>query len=231
MNDLRTDRVARAALERFLEILSEASRHLPEAWKDASGLRICRGGKSRLSETCSATSMTRSIVGVLWAVYERRPRSARSRHRRHACRPFAQGLVAVSTDRFGDFAGIRGRLTENAPLAPFTWFRVGGPAELLFQPADADDLALFLRETESGSAGNRHRRRLKSAGPRRRHRRRRHPPVGEGLRSGHRRAGQPHPRRRGAARQAAGRLRAGAGPRRLRLLSTAFPARSAGRCA
>ena len=48
------------------------------------------------------------------------------------------------THRFGDFAGVRGRLTENAPLAPFTWFRVGGPAELLFQPADTDDLALFL---------------------------------------------------------------------------------------
>lgn len=41
-------------------------------------------------------------------------------------------------------AGIRGTLTPEAPLAPVTWFRVGGPAELLFQPADADDLALFL---------------------------------------------------------------------------------------
>jgi len=45
---------------------------------------------------------------------------------------------------FGDFAGVRGRVTKNAPLAPFTWFRVGGPAELLFQPANADDLVLFL---------------------------------------------------------------------------------------
>ena len=44
-----------------------------------------------------------------------------------------------------DLAGIRGRVTPNAELAPFTWFRVGGPAELLFQPADADDLALFLQ--------------------------------------------------------------------------------------
>ena len=41
---------------------------------------------------------------------------------------------------------MRGRLTENAPLAPFTWFRVGGPAELLFQPADADDLARLLEK-------------------------------------------------------------------------------------
>ncbi len=38
----------------------------------------------------------------------------------------------------------RGRLTANAELAPFTWFRVGGPAELLFQPADEEDLAAFL---------------------------------------------------------------------------------------
>jgi UDP-N-acetylmuramate dehydrogenase len=43
-----------------------------------------------------------------------------------------------------DPTGIRGRLTPNAEIAPFTWFRVGGPAELLFQPADTEDLALFL---------------------------------------------------------------------------------------
>ena len=47
--------------------------------------------------------------------------------------------------RYGDLTGVRGRLIRNAPLAPFTWFQVGGPADLLFQPADADDLALFLR--------------------------------------------------------------------------------------
>ncbi len=41
---------------------------------------------------------------------------------------------------------VRGRLTENAPLAGVTWFRVGGPAEVLFKPADADDLAHFLAE-------------------------------------------------------------------------------------
>lgn len=40
---------------------------------------------------------------------------------------------------------VRGRLTEMAPLADLTWFRVGGPAELLFQPADEADLAAFLR--------------------------------------------------------------------------------------
>ncbi len=39
---------------------------------------------------------------------------------------------------------LRGRLLGNEPLAPLTWFRVGGPAQALFTPADADDLAYFL---------------------------------------------------------------------------------------
>ena len=38
----------------------------------------------------------------------------------------------------------RGRLTADAPLANVTWFRVGGPAEVMFRPADAEDLAGFL---------------------------------------------------------------------------------------
>ena len=41
----------------------------------------------------------------------------------------------------------RGRLEANAPLADLTWFRAGGPAELLFTPADEADLAAFLKET------------------------------------------------------------------------------------
>jgi UDP-N-acetylmuramate dehydrogenase len=41
---------------------------------------------------------------------------------------------------------VRGRLTENAPLAGVTWFRVGGNAEIMFRPADIDDLAAFLKE-------------------------------------------------------------------------------------
>ena len=41
---------------------------------------------------------------------------------------------------------VRGRLTENAPLDRITWFRVGGPAEVMFRPADRDDLAQLLAE-------------------------------------------------------------------------------------
>ena len=40
--------------------------------------------------------------------------------------------------------GLRGRLLANQSLAELTWFRVGGPAQLLFTPADEDDLAYFL---------------------------------------------------------------------------------------
>ena len=39
---------------------------------------------------------------------------------------------------------VRGRYTESAPLGRITWFRVGGPAEVMFRPADAADLAAFL---------------------------------------------------------------------------------------
>jgi UDP-N-acetylmuramate dehydrogenase len=39
---------------------------------------------------------------------------------------------------------VRGRLTADAPLAPVTWFRVGGTAEIMFRPADEADLAEFL---------------------------------------------------------------------------------------
>ncbi len=39
----------------------------------------------------------------------------------------------------------RGKLLFDEPLAPFTWLRVGGPADVLFLPEDEDDLAAFLR--------------------------------------------------------------------------------------
>ena len=41
---------------------------------------------------------------------------------------------------------LRGRLLSNQPLADLTWFRVGGPAQVLLMPEDEDDLCYFLRE-------------------------------------------------------------------------------------
>ncbi|OBQ86734.1 MULTISPECIES: UDP-N-acetylmuramate dehydrogenase [unclassified Mesorhizobium] len=49
-------------------------------------------------------------------------------------------------DKLGDkLAGLRGRVTPNAEMDKITWFRAGGLAEALFQPADEEDLAAFLR--------------------------------------------------------------------------------------
>lgn len=44
---------------------------------------------------------------------------------------------------------VRGKLLRDEPLAPYTWFRVGGAAEALFLPADAEDLADFLKALDS----------------------------------------------------------------------------------
>jgi UDP-N-acetylmuramate dehydrogenase len=44
---------------------------------------------------------------------------------------------------------LRGRLLANEPLAPLTWFRVGGPAQVLFMPEDEADLAYFLAKLTS----------------------------------------------------------------------------------
>ena len=44
--------------------------------------------------------------------------------------------------------GIRGKLTCKAPLAPYTWFKTGGPADWLFEPADLDDLKAFLEKLD-----------------------------------------------------------------------------------
>lgn len=44
-----------------------------------------------------------------------------------------------------DLPKVRGRILKDEPLAPFTWFRVGGPADVIFLPEDEADLADFLK--------------------------------------------------------------------------------------
>jgi len=53
-----------------------------------------------------------------------------------------EGLLAMLGDRL---AGLRGRITPNAEMDKITWFRAGGTADALFQPADEDDLIAFLK--------------------------------------------------------------------------------------
>ena len=43
---------------------------------------------------------------------------------------------------------VAGRITPGAPLAPLVWFKSGGAAETLFEPADADDLSAFLADLD-----------------------------------------------------------------------------------
>ncbi|MDG1471576.1 MAG: UDP-N-acetylmuramate dehydrogenase [Ascidiaceihabitans sp.] len=48
-----------------------------------------------------------------------------------------------------DLPTVRGRLTPQRDLSDLTWLRVGGPADYLFQPADIDDLADFLKAVDT----------------------------------------------------------------------------------
>jgi UDP-N-acetylmuramate dehydrogenase len=45
---------------------------------------------------------------------------------------------------------VRGTYAENAPLKDFVWFRAGGPAEILYRPADLDDLCAFMAAKPQG---------------------------------------------------------------------------------
>jgi len=49
----------------------------------------------------------------------------------------------------GRLPAVRGKLLFDEPLGPFTWFRVGGPADILFLPQDEEDLVAFLKGLEA----------------------------------------------------------------------------------
>lgn len=58
--------------------------------------------------------------------------------------PMESGTVLL--ENLGSaLAGLRGKLTPDAPMDKVTWFRAGGPAQAVFQPADEEDLAAFLK--------------------------------------------------------------------------------------
>ncbi len=58
----------------------------------------------------------------------------------------ASGLAEDLTARLPE---LRGKLKAGAVLADLTWFRVGGPAEVLYSPADEADLCYFMAKTPS----------------------------------------------------------------------------------
>jgi len=57
--------------------------------------------------------------------------------------PGTEGRVSLA-----ELPKVRGKLTPNAPLAPLVWFKSGGMAEWLFEPADLADLQQFLGELD-----------------------------------------------------------------------------------
>lgn len=56
----------------------------------------------------------------------------------------AVGFPDITPELKAAMPDLRGRLLANQSLAELTWFRVGGPAQVLFTPADEDDLSYFL---------------------------------------------------------------------------------------
>ncbi len=56
-------------------------------------------------------------------------------------------VTELVRDLPGSLPKLRGKLLANQSLAEITWFRVGGPAQALFMPADEEDLCYFLAET------------------------------------------------------------------------------------
>ena len=57
------------------------------------------------------------------------------------------GFPDIVPDLKASAPKLRGRLLANQSLAELTWFRVGGPAQVLFMPDDEADLAYFLTRT------------------------------------------------------------------------------------
>lgn len=67
-----------------------------------------------------------------------------SPRRRRNGRRGSKVLMQLSRPIFDRLPPVRGKLDRNAPLASAMWFRVGGPAEVLFRPTDRDDLISFV---------------------------------------------------------------------------------------
>ena len=61
--------------------------------------------------------------------------------------PEAADLSGLAAELAEALPGLRGRLRAGVSMAEITWFRVGGPAEVLFTPADEADLSYFLQGT------------------------------------------------------------------------------------
>ena len=62
--------------------------------------------------------------------------------------PAKSALTGLAAELASGLPQLRGRLSSGVVLADYTWFRVGGPAEVLYTPADEADLAYFMANTK-----------------------------------------------------------------------------------
>ena len=102
-----------------------------------------------LQSSAELAKVVRGIAG------QRRSRRLPRRRQHHAMGLRAAGRIEgaglavafpdITPDLKAAMPELRGRLLANQSLAELTWFRVGGPAQVLFTPADEDDLAYFLK--------------------------------------------------------------------------------------
>jgi UDP-N-acetylmuramate dehydrogenase len=76
------------------------------------------------------------------------PTSVRPERSDSAVEGGSADALRLRSGRTGKSIETRGKLTPNAPLAPLVWFKSGGRAEWLFEPADEDDLVRFFWELD-----------------------------------------------------------------------------------
>ena len=93
-----------------------------------------------------ATTSSASAQGQLPSGPTRYPANWPARPLERSFAPAARCLLDLIPQLKAVMPSLRGRLLANQPLAELTWFRVGGPAQLLFMPEDESDLAHFLAQ-------------------------------------------------------------------------------------
>src|SRR6476659_3815389 len=67
---------------------------------------------------------------------------------RGAGRRHRQGAKVEEMSALAALPQVKGKLKEDAPLAPLVWFKSGGNAQWLFEPADERDLVEFLAQLD-----------------------------------------------------------------------------------
>ena len=126
-------------------------RHRPRR----AGLRLAPSRPSQCADRRRRGSLGRDhrlgrqVRAISWSASAPAPSPIGSTPCRRSSSSTGDGLERARSREPADrsLPELRGRLKAEAPLKDFTWFRAGGPAEVLYSPADEADLAYFLKTT------------------------------------------------------------------------------------